>query len=177
MTTTLSTAVFDAPVGTLTLVASDRGLVAILWPDDDPRRVPAVATASLVEDPDHPVLAETARQLAAYLAGERTDFDLPLDLRGTDLQRAVWTSLAGIPCGETDTYGALARRLGRPRAARAIGAAIGRNPVSIVLPCHRVVGANGALTGFAGGLDTKRWLLAHEAAIAGAPSGAARSAG
>lgn len=146
----------DSPVGTLTLVAGDAGLVAILWPDDKPGRVRLDA---LTEDADHPVLAETARQLDAYFAGTLTHFTMSLDFRGTDFQKQVWAALLTIPFGETRSYAQIARQIGRPAAVRAVGAANGRNPISIVAPCHRVVGSNGALTGFAGGLDAKRLLL------------------
>lgn len=148
-----------SPVGALRLVAGDAGLVAILWENDDPARVPlgpAIARA------DHPVLSETARQLGAYFAGDQRTFDLPLDARGTDFQKSVWAELSRIPFGETRSYADLARAIGRPSAVRAVGAANGRNPISIVIPCHRVIGTNGALTGFAGGLEAKRALLTHE---------------
>ena len=148
-----------SPVGALTLVAEDDALVAILWEDDAPARVPLPA---LEDAPDHPVLVEAARQLGEYFASERRAFDLPLRFRGTDFQRAVWNVLLTIPFGETWSYGAIARALGRPGASRAVGAANGRNPISIVAPCHRVIGANGALTGFAGGLAAKQALLALE---------------
>ena len=148
-----------SPVGKLKLVASDVGLAAILWEDDDPERVPLGPVA---EKPDHPVLVETERQLGEYFAGARTDFDLPLDFAGTDFRRRVWTALLAIPFGETRSYAEVARSVGNPTAHRAVGAAIGRNPISIVAPCHRVIGAGGALTGFAGGLNTKRHLLALE---------------
>lgn len=153
--TTVST-----PLGALTVVATDAGLRAILWPDDRRMAVPDDA----IEDPTHPQVAAAVHQLEEYFAGERTEFDLALDLEGTDFQMANWRALADIPFGSTATYAEQARRLGRPSAARAVGAATGRNPVSIVLPCHRVVGADGSLTGFAGGLDAKRWLLRHEGA-------------
>jgi methylated-DNA-[protein]-cysteine S-methyltransferase len=148
-----------SPVGELTLVASDKGLVAILWEGDDPARVPLGET---VEDGDHPILLETERQLADYFAERRIGFDLPLDWTGTAFQKAVWAALLAIPYGETRSYGEIARDLGRPGAARAVGAANGRNPISIVAPCHRVIGSGGALTGFAGGIEAKRYLLAHE---------------
>lgn len=151
----------ESPVGTLTLVAGDAGLVAILWPDDDPRRVPLEAP---VEGKDHPVLAETERQLAAYFTGALTRFTVPLDFRGTGFQREVWRALLTIPFGETRSYAQIARQIGRPAAVRAVGAANGRNPISIVAPCHRVIGSNGALTGFAGGLAAKRLLLDLESA-------------
>jgi len=105
---------------------------------------------------------ETERQLAEYFAGKRTQFDLPLDPRGTAFQKAVWRSLRQIPFGETRSYGEIASTIGAPRANRAVGAANGKNPLSIVVPCHRVIGANGALTGFGGGLETKAQLLALE---------------
>lgn len=148
-----------SPVGTLTLVASDCGLSAILWEDDEPSRV---RTGSPVESPEHPVLRETANQLQAYFAGKLNEFDLPLDLVGTPFQQKVWAALQTIPYGETRSYADIARQIGHPTAFRAVGAANGRNPVSIVVPCHRAIGANGSLTGFAGGLEIKRRLLALE---------------
>ena len=159
MTTDLSSTVIDTPVGALTIVAGDDGVRAILWPDDDPRRVRLAGTTN---DPSHPVIVSTVVQLAEYFDGERTEFDVPLDPVGTEFQRAAWTALRSIPYGTTVSYGEQAERMGDRRKARAVGAANGRNPISIVVPCHRVVGANGALTGFAGGTDTKAWLLAHE---------------
>jgi methylated-DNA-[protein]-cysteine S-methyltransferase len=108
---------------------------------------------------------ETAAQLADYFAGNLRDFDLPIAFHGTEFQRDVWEALRAIPCGETITYAELAVRVGRAGSARAVGAAVGRNPVSIIVPCHRVVGSSGRLTGYAGGLDRKRWLLEHEGAI------------
>lgn len=152
-----------SPVGELTLVASERGLAAILWEDDDPKRVKLQPRA---EQPEHPVLVEAARQLGEYFAGERTAFDLPLDFHGTDFQKAVWAQLLAIPFGETRSYAEVARAVGRPTAFRAVGAANGRNPISIVAPCHRVIGTNGTLTGFAGGLDGKALLLRLEGALA-----------
>ena len=149
----------ESPVGRLTLVASGDGLAAILWENDDPRRVP-LSIAAIA--PDQPVLREAERQLADYFAGRRRVFDLPLDFAGTDFQKQVWAALLTIPFGETRSYGQIARQIGRPDAVRAVGAANGRNPLSIVAPCHRVIGSNGALTGFAGGLEAKAWLLAHE---------------
>jgi methylated-DNA-[protein]-cysteine S-methyltransferase len=149
-----------SPVGVLTLVASDHGLSAVLWPDDDPRRV---RLGPVVQDAQHPILVETERQLDQYFAGTRSLFDLPLDMVGTDFQKTVWQALLDIPFGETRSYAAIARQVGRPTACRAVGAANGRNPVSIITPCHRAIGSNGALTGFAGGLEAKRFLLALEA--------------
>jgi methylated-DNA-[protein]-cysteine S-methyltransferase len=144
----------DTPIGRLGLVASERGLRRVLW-DGEPGA-----------GGDDAVLVLAATQLHEYFAGTRREFDLPLDLDGTAFQRRAWTALAKIPYGETRSYGEQARRLGVPRAARAIGAANGANPLPIVLPCHRLVGANGSLTGFGGGLETKRWLLDFEAAHA-----------
>ncbi|HYS46159.1 MAG TPA: methylated-DNA--[protein]-cysteine S-methyltransferase [Rhizomicrobium sp.] len=149
-----------SPVGRLTLVASDTGLAAVLWENDDPKRVPLAAAG---EDARHPVLREAERQLKEYFAGARTSFDVPLDFHGTEFQKRVWAALLTIPFGETRSYGEIARTLGKPSAMRAVGAANGRNPISIIAPCHRVIGANGQLTGFAGGLKAKAHLLALEA--------------
>jgi len=156
---TLAYTLFPSPVGELTLVASDTGLVAILWQDDDPARV---RLAGRQEKPDHPILARATSQLTDYFAGVLRAFTVPLDLRGTPFQRTIWAALLAIPFGETRSYGDIACAIGKPTASRAVGAANGRNPISIIAPCHRVVGANGALTGFAGGIDTKRWLLDFE---------------
>jgi len=162
MSNALFSTVIDSPVGVLTIVASDDGLRAILWPDDDPARV---RLTDAVDDPGHPVITAAVAQLAEYFAGERTEFDVALDAVGTDFQRSAWDALRTIPYGTTVSYGEQAERMGDRRKARAVGAANGRNPISIIVPCHRVVGANGALTGFAGGVDTKAWLLAHEQRI------------
>ena len=151
------------PVGELTLIASDRGLRAILWPTLSPRR--AGISPRPRRNPDQSILRKTVQQLDEYFAGTRTSFDLPLDLDGTRFQLAAWRSLAEIPFGTTTTYGRQAAALGIPRAARALGAANGANPVCIVLPCHRVIGADGSLTGFGGGLPRKQWLLDHEAQV------------
>lgn len=156
---TIGVKTMASPVGDLTLAAGDEGLVAILWENDRPGRVVLGETA---EASDHPVLVEAERQLGEYFVGARQEFDVPLDFRGPDFQVRVWRALLTIPFGETRTYGQIARQLGDPNAARAVGAANGRNPISIIAPCHRVVGANGALTGFAGGLDAKRFLLGLE---------------
>ena len=145
-----------SPVGELTLVADDRGLAAILWENDRPDRV---RLGTLEEKADHPVLVETERQLGEYFAGERRAFDVPLSFAGTDFQKRVWAALLAIPFGETRSYGEIADQLGAPGASRAVGAANGRNPISIIAPCHRVVGSNGKLTGFAGGLEAKAFLL------------------
>ena len=133
--------------------------MAVLWENDSPRRV---RLNELIEDEQHPVLIATERQLGEYFAGKRKEFSVSLDMRGTRFQKDVWEALLGIPFGETRSYGQLANQLGNPRATRAVGAANGKNPVSIIVPCHRVIGASGKLTGFAGGLDTKARLLGRE---------------
>jgi methylated-DNA-[protein]-cysteine S-methyltransferase len=148
-----------SPVGTLTLVASDTGLVAILWEDDAPDRV---RLGALADTPDHPLLVQAEQELADYFAGRRTRFSVPLDMRGTDFQTMVWKALLTIPFGETRSYADIAAQIGRPTATRAVGAANGRNPISIITPCHRVIGAKGTLTGFAGGLAAKEYLLGLE---------------
>jgi methylated-DNA-[protein]-cysteine S-methyltransferase len=149
----------NSPVGKLKLIASEKGLVAILWENDTPRRV---RLTDLVEDANHPVLQKVEQQLHEYFEGKRKSFSIPLDMRGTPFQKNVWEALIAIPFGETRTYGELAKKLGNPTATRAVGAANGRNPVSIIVPCHRVIGASGKLTGFAGGLDVKARLLGLE---------------
>jgi methylated-DNA-[protein]-cysteine S-methyltransferase len=149
----------DSPVGALKLVASDHGLVAVLWQNDKPSRV---RLEELVEDSTHPILLKAERQLEEYFAGKRKTFSVPLEMRGTPFQKHVWEALLGIPFGETRSYGQLAKQLGNARAMRAVGAANGRNPISIVVPCHRVIGSSGKLTGFAGGLETKAQLLSLE---------------
>ena len=155
-------ATYDSPMGTMLLAASDRGLAGVWFvgqrhgPDSSGWRA----------DPEHPVLRQAIAQLQAYFAGERQEFDLPLDLQaGTPFQQSVWDALRRIPRGGTTSYAELARRLGNPQAARAIGAAVGRNPVSVVVPCHRVLGTGGALTGYAGGLERKTALLQLEGAL------------
>lgn len=148
-----------SPVGELTLIASQQGLAAVLWENDDPARVRLEPRA---DDPHHSILAKADLQLGEYFAGRRRAFDLPLDFHGTDFQRQVWAALLTIPFGETRSYADIATQIGKPKACRAVGAANGRNPISIIAPCHRVVGASGALTGFAGGLDAKRYLLGLE---------------
>jgi methylated-DNA-[protein]-cysteine S-methyltransferase len=147
----------DSPVGRLKLVTSAAGLVAVLWSsDDDGHRVPL---ADLVESSDNAMLLEAQSQLNEYFAGTRTEFSVPLDMRGTPFQKQVWQLLTEIPFGETRTYGQLAAQLGSALVTRAVGAANGRNPISIIVPCHRVIGASGKLTGFAGGLEVKEQLL------------------
>lgn len=148
-----------SPVGLLTLAAKGDKLTAILWECEIDGRVPL---GDMIEDPSFPILLKTEQQLNEYFAGERTCFELELDFTGTDFQKEVWAALLEIPFGETRSYGDIARRIGRPKAVRAVGAANGRNPISIVAPCHRVIGASGKLTGFAGGLDNKALLLKLE---------------
>jgi methylated-DNA-[protein]-cysteine S-methyltransferase len=155
-----------SPVGALTLVADRSELIAVLWPDD---RAGRVILPPLHDQPDEPVLAETAAQIDAYFARRLTRFDLPLGFRGTVFQQRVWAALLTIPYGETRSYAAIAAQIGSPTAARAVGAANGRNPISIIAPCHRVIGAGGRLTGFAGGLTAKGRLLALESASPGLP--------
>ena len=152
---------YDSPVGCLTLVASEAGLSAVWWPDD-------VRAGELGDRQDeHPVLEQVVAELNEYFAGQRTDFNVALDPAGTDFQLAAWKVLRGIPYGQTISYAEQARRLGDAGKARAVGAANGRNPISIIVPCHRVVATSGALTGFAGGLDAKTWLLDFERRQAG----------
>lgn len=152
-------AVMPSPVGALTLVARGDKLAAVLWEQERANRV---RLGDLHLDDSHPVLLEAARQLNEYFAGQRTRFDLELDFVGSDFQRDVWAALLTIPFGETRSYGEIARLVGKPAAVRAVGAANGRNPISIIAPCHRVIGASGSLTGFAGGLQAKQFLLALE---------------
>lgn len=146
--------VIDSPVGPLTLIANENALLSLTW---------GKSSGDFVQDRDHPILSETERQLKEYFSGKRTAFDIPLAPEGTDFQKRVWEELSKIPYGQTITYGEQAKRLGRPKAARAVGAANGRNPIGIIIPCHRVIGASGDLTGFAGGIEVKRELLRLEA--------------
>jgi methylated-DNA-[protein]-cysteine S-methyltransferase len=158
-------ATMPSPIGELKLIGSDRGLAAILWEIDRPDRVRISAEK---RDPNHPVLAVARRQLEEYFTGKRKTFDVALDLAGTDFQRSVWSALLRIPFGETRTYGEVAGQLGNVNATRAVGAANGRNPISIIVPCHRLIGASGDLTGFAGGLEAKAYLLDLERGKTGA---------
>ena len=148
-----------SPIGQLKLVGSDRGLAAVLW-EADGRSFRHLAL--IQEDGSHPILVETAIQLSDYFAGSRKVFTLPRDFEGTAFQRDVWQALLTIPYGEIRSYGQVARQIGRPKAVRAVGAAAGMNPIAIIAPCHRVLGSNGTLTGFAGGLAAKTTLLAIE---------------
>ena len=155
--------VIDSPVGKLTLVAKGSKLSAILWENDKPDRV---RLGPMQEEQGNPVLAEAERQLNEYFSGKRNCFELALEFAGTEFQRKVWEALLTIPCGETRSYREIAIQIGKPKAVRAVGAATGKNPISIIAPCHRVIGASGHLTGFAGGLGTKRLLLTLEASAA-----------
>lgn len=152
-----------APIGDLLVARDDDGAVAEIRFAHDGR--PAAAPKAWIRNDK--VLKEVVAQLRAYFAGELREFKLPLAFHGTTFQQRVWDRLQAIPFGETTTYGAIARDIGHPDAVRAVGAANGANPIPIVVPCHRVLGSNGSLTGFGGGIEVKRWLLAHEARIAG----------
>ena len=148
-----------SPVGILKLVATENALVAVLWENENPKRV---RLAELIEQVNHPILLETQKQLREYFAGTRQQFDLPLDFEGTVFQKKVWQALLAIPFGETRSYRDIAEQVGNIKAVRAVGAANGKNPISIIAPCHRVVGVNGKLVGFAGGLNNKEILLGLE---------------
>ncbi len=153
----LFTTTLKSPVGPLRLFATEGALTAIYL--ENHKGAPTLTASERV---DHPVLLAARRQLEEYFAGERVSFELPLEPTGTPFQQAVWRALREIPLGVTWSYGDLARHVGRAGAARAVGAANGKNPLSIVVPCHRVVGSDGTLTGYAGGVPAKRWLLEHE---------------
>ena len=155
------TVTMDTPVGELRLIAGERGLRAILWGAEDAARIASIDVTELVEGPNA-VLDQAVTQLEEYFAGTRREFELPLDPQGTPFQQSVWMVLRTIPYGRTISYGHQAGQLGDPNKARAVGAANGKNPLSIVVPCHRVIGSGGQLTGFAAGLDVKSWLLDHE---------------
>lgn len=148
-----------SPVGELKLVASDQGLAAILWENDKPRRV---RLAPAAEDKTHPVLLKAERQLNDYFAGRRKSFSVKLDFKGTEFQKKVWEALLAIPFGETRSYAQIAKQIHNPKAVRAVGLANSKNPISIIAPCHRVIGSDGKLTGFAAGLDAKAYLLSLE---------------
>ncbi|MCY1166059.1 Methylated-DNA--protein-cysteine methyltransferase [compost metagenome] len=157
---------FRSPLGDIIIAATDKGLAGLWFVGQ--RHMPKELADMPVwpQDKNHPVIKLVARQLTEYFAGQRTSFDMPLDLSGgTAFQQAVWQALLAIPQGGTASYGEVSRRVGNPAAVRAVGAAVGRNPVSIIVPCHRVLGANGSLTGYAGGLDKKTALLKLEGAL------------
>ena len=160
MSSDIAHTTIETPIGRLTLVASSTGLREVWFPTED-------ADPHGTEDPSHPMLVAAAGQLGEYFAGTRQEFDIPLDPQGTPFQLAAWRGLTTIPFGETVSYGEQAARIGLPGKARAIGAANGRNPLPIVVPCHRVVGSDGSLVGFGGGLETKAWLLHHERQVLG----------
>ena len=149
----------NSPVGELKLIASEDALVAVLWEQDNPLRVRLRKAAP---SNSHPILNRAEQELNRYFAGRLTKFSVPIDLRGTQFQVQVWEALLAIPFGQTRTYGELAKQLGNPQASRAVGAANGKNPISIIVPCHRVIGSTGKLTGFAGGLENKAQLLELE---------------
>ncbi len=157
-TTTLTTTV-DSPIGPLTLTASDGRVTGLRMHEQ--RHARPVPDGSVRDDA---WFAPVTEQLDAYFSGDLTDFDIPLHMTGTEFQRRVWDGLREIPYGTTISYGELARRVRNPAASRAVGLANGRNPVAIVVPCHRVIGADGQLTGYGGGIDRKIWLLDHERA-------------
>ncbi|MFC5520953.1 methylated-DNA--[protein]-cysteine S-methyltransferase [Polaromonas jejuensis] len=164
---------FQSPLGTMILAATAKGLAG-LWFEGQRHLPPELSgrpgQAVWPTDPDHSVLKEASRQLTEYFAGRRSHFELPLDLSyGTAFQQSVWQALLSIPQGDTASYGEISARIGKPAAVRAVGAAVGRNPVSVIVPCHRVLGATGALTGYAGGLDRKTTLLELEGALQGSP--------
>lgn len=173
MSATHSHTRMPTPVGCLTIVADEGAIVAIRWDTESDGRAIDVhnpvecdlGESVDVEECSHDVLDAARRQLAEYFDGERTDFDLPLEPVGTEFQRQAWIALRSIPFGETISYGDQAAQLGDRNKSRAVGAANAKNPIPIVVPCHRVVGSNGHLTGFAGGLGTKAWLLDHEFAV------------
>ncbi len=158
-------ATMESPIGPLLLTCSDTGLTSLQM------------GARAEREQDHPLLQQARLQLGEYFAGERTEFELPLEPQGTEFQRAVWNQLCAIPFAETASYGQVAARVGRPKASRAVGAANGANPIAIIVPCHRVIGADGSLTGFGGGLQRKQWLLQHEREVAAGLEAASKSAG
>ena len=148
----------ESPIGRLLLTSDGTSLTGLYMETSRKTQV----TDGWVEDATVAPLAETVRQLTEYFAGTRREFDLPLRLKGTEFQQRVWRELTAIPYGETWSYGQLAKRINKPSASRAVGLANGRNPISILVPCHRVIGADGSLTGYGGGVERKQWLLAHE---------------
>jgi len=151
---------FEGPQGSMLLVANDRGLAGVYF---DRQKHHPKRQADWKKDPHHRVLRQAKRELAEYFAGKRKRFEVALSPNGTPFQRSVWRAISTVGFGETITYGELARRAGHPGSARAAGAATGRNPIGIIVPCHRIVGSNGSLTGYAGGLAKKRALLELEA--------------
>ena len=160
--TVIYTSHFDSPLGGITMAATDAGLAGVWF--DQQRHWPD--TTGWIAKDDHPALLEAGAQLRDYFAGRRESFDMKLDLsHGTAFQQSVWQQLLAIPTGATTSYGALSINVGNPAAVRAVGAAVGRNPISVIVPCHRVLGSDGSLTGYAGGLERKTALLQLEKAI------------
>ncbi|MEN0038045.1 MAG: methylated-DNA--[protein]-cysteine S-methyltransferase [Cellvibrio sp.] len=151
--------IIPSPVGQLTLIANDKGLAAVLWENEDPKRV---GIDKGDRSDDFPLLLKTAQQLNEYFNGTRKVFELPLDFHGTEFQQQVWQALLTIPYGETRSYLQIAQQINNEKSVRAVGAANGKNPISIIAPCHRVIGSSGKLTGFAGGLEAKAFLLQLE---------------
>lgn len=170
---TTYTTTINTPLGTLHAFAVDTGVRALLWPTLHPGQYGL--EVDVKQGARHPVLTQLRAELGAYFTGERTSFDVPLEPVGTEFQRAAWRALCAIPFATTRSYAAQARAVGRPRAVRAVGAANGRNPISIVVPCHRVLGSDGRLTGFAGGLAAKRALIDHEVAVSRRGQGRTRA--
>lgn len=156
---TLYCAYTESPLGKLKIVCHEQALIALVWPKDPPKRVPL---ESCIENSHHPLICTTKTQLMEYFNKKRRIFDLPLELRGTPFQKDVWKALLDLSYGETRSYLDLAKSIGRPQAVRAVATAIGKNPLSIIIPCHRVIGSNGNLTGFAGGLESKAFLISLE---------------
>ena len=150
---------YESPIQSLRLVSDGRSLLGLYMLSEKHDRTPQ---SDWLEDASVEPFAETKQQLTAYFAGTLTEFNLPLQMQGTLFQQQVWAALKTIPYGTTQSYGGLAQQLGQPKASRAVGLANGQNPLSIVVPCHRVIGANGKLTGYGGGLERKQWLLNHE---------------
>ena len=155
-----SRGIIEAPFGVVTVIGSDLGIRFVMFANDAHPK--PLERLHISNTEIHDSVNEAITQLKEYFAGSRHDFELSLDLQGTEFQVAAWNALADIPYGRTASYGQQAASIGRPKAVRAIGGANGRNPVAIVLPCHRIVGADGSLTGFGGGIDVKKWLLDHE---------------
>lgn len=160
---TIWTATVDSPIGQLNLTSSNNYITGLYM--EEQRHAPTDRDTWIRNDP---LFVEAVTQIEAYFAGALRTFDLPIKLEGTEFQMRVWNELRTIPYGETMNYGRLARQVGNPKACRAVGLANGRNPVAIIIPCHRVIGVNGALTGYGGGLDRKKWLLGHERSQLGA---------
>jgi methylated-DNA-[protein]-cysteine S-methyltransferase len=164
--------IMKSPIGDLKLVGSGAGLAAILWKNDNPRRVRLNVES---EDKKQPVLVAAEKQLNEYFAGKRKKFAVKTDFTGTEFQKKVWKALLAIPFGKTVSYGTIAKQIGHPKAVRAVGAANGKNPISIIAACHRVIGASGKLTGYAGGMKNKAFLLTHEGGtLSGKPHASSR---